>query len=510
MLHDGSSGAVTHAPPKTEMGEPETRKKKDSARPSDRPSVMPPSVGEGGGLGLGDPSSGAVDVPEGREFGPGDADLELPTNQRETRPARSLVEHILDFVAFVGKQMPLTDLLDGVPARFGAILAADVVSLYLLEGEGEDLVLRANVGFTKEAQGRIRLRLGEGLTGLAVQQKRPVAVVRASRHDRFRRFAELDEDRFPIFMAVPVVGPEQRALGALVVQRREAPFSDAEVALATALTAPIAYAVRHAALLDELRDKPVRKTGGGTRKVTLPGKPIVPGRALGAVTSLRRPAKDRKQSARADEVKLVRAAFDAVEKAIHGLEERAHDAALGEEARFLAGYALIASDSRLRERTLELIGKGKGAPEALSTVAREVTRAATGIVGDPFLAERSRDIEDFCDAVLMLASPDARAETPTKAVLIGDDFTVFDLLVTARMQPVGVVLTERASPRGAALLRLFGVPAIVDVQGAFRWASPGDVALLDADHGFLVVNPSRAEVSSLRAYRRDHDELDED
>jgi phosphotransferase system enzyme I (PtsP) len=401
--------------------------------------------------------------------------------------------------------MPLTSLLDGVPARFGAILAADVVSLYLLEGEGDDLVLRANVGFTKSAQGRIRLRVGEGLTGLAVEQKRPVAVVRASRHDKFRRFAELDEDRFPIFLAAPIIGPEQRALGALVVQRRENPFGEAEVALATALTAPIAYAVRHAALLDELRDRPVRKTGGGTRKVTLPGQPIVAGRVLGAVASLRRPAKDRKQSARKDEVKLVRAAFDAVEKSIHSLQVKAHDAALGEEARYLAGYALIASDSRLRERTLELIGKGMGSPEALSTVAREVTRAATGIVGDPFLAERSRDIEDFCDAVLMLASPDARAETPTKAVLIGDDFTVFDLLVTARQQPVGVVLTERASPRGAALLKLFGVPAIVDVQGAFRWASQGDVALLDADHGFLVVNPSRAEVSSVRASRRENE-----
>jgi phosphotransferase system enzyme I (PtsP) len=47
-----------------------------------------------------------------------------------------------------------------------------------------------------------------------------------------------------------------------------------------------------------------------------------------------------------------------------------------------------------------------------------------------------------------------------------------------------------------------GLPAIVDVAGVFRWASPGDIALLDADHGFLVINPSRAEVAGLRAERR--------
>jgi phosphoenolpyruvate-protein kinase (PTS system EI component) len=48
-----------------------------------------------------------------------------------------------------------------------------------------------------------------------------------------------------------------------------------------------------------------------------------------------------------------------------------------------------------------------------------------------------------------------------------------------------------------------GVPSIVNVAEVFRWASPGDVALLDADHGFLVINPSRGEVASMRAKRRE-------
>ncbi len=162
----------------------------------------------------------------------------------------------------------------------------------------------------------------------------------------------------------------------------------------------------------------------------------------------------------------------------------------------------MASDSRLRERALELIARGQSAAEALSTVAREVTRAATSIVGDPFLEQRSRDIEDLCDAVLMFASPDLRAEAPSKAVLIGEDLTMFDLLVTARTQPAGVLLTSEASPRTSALLKLLDVPSVANVEGAFRWVSPGDVALVDADHGFVIVNPSRAEVAGLRAYRR--------
>jgi phosphotransferase system enzyme I (PtsP) len=132
-----------------------------------------------------------------------------------------------------------------------------------------------------------------------------------------------------------------------------------------------------------------------------------------------------------------------------------------------------------------------------------VTRAAATITRDPFLEERARDIEDLCDALTMLAASDKRAELPSKAILVGDGLSVFDLLVSARAHPVGVALTERASgPRTRALLLLLGVPAIVDVQGLFRWASDGDVALLDADHGLIVINPSKSEMAALREYKR--------
>ena len=52
------------------------------------------------------------------------------------------------------------------------------------------------------------------------------------------------------------------------------------------------------------------------------------------------------------------------------------------------------------------------------------------------------------------------------------------------------------------LLRLLGVPAMIDVGGLFRWAADGEVALLDADHGLLIINPSRSEVSAVRKHRK--------
>src|SRR5262245_58201851 len=83
---------------------------------------------------------------------------------------------VIDYVAFVAKPMPLSLLLDDAPQRIAAILGADVASLYLLEGDGDELVLRGNVGFPLEARGTVRLTVGQGITGMVVECLRPISV----------------------------------------------------------------------------------------------------------------------------------------------------------------------------------------------------------------------------------------------------------------------------------------------------------------------------------------------
>jgi len=428
-------------------------------------------------------------------------------------PGDKRLDAVLDFVAFTARPMPLLTLLDEAPRRIAVTLGADVCSLYLLEGDQSELVMRGNVGFSNGAIGQVRLRVGEGITGQAVEYMRPITTSTAEEHGAYKHFAELGEERFPSFLAVPIRG-KAGPLGAIVVQRRESEFSDRDVELLSVLGGLIAAGVRTAELLDEAREKRARRAGGGTRKVTLTGRPLVVGRALGAVAALRRPPT--RPSERASSSKLVKGkvdhhgdvrvlegAFDVAQKAIRGLEERARKLGLGKDASFLGTYIEILDDARFRERATDLAASGVGVAQSLSQVARDVTRTAVSLTRDPYLEERARDIEDLCDALTMLAESDKRSALPSKALLVGDTLTVFDLLVSARSQPAGIALSERASgPRLRTLLKLLNVPAVVDVHGLFRWAADGDIALLDGDHGLLVINPSKGEMASLREYRR--------
>ena len=421
------------------------------------------------------------------------------------------LDGVLDFVAFAAKPMPLVTLLDEGPRRIATIFEADVCSLYLLEGEGNELVMRGNVGFSHAAIGQVRLQIGEGMTGEAVEYLRPVTADDATEHESYKHFEELGEEEYPVFLAVPIRG-KSGPLGALVIQRREVHFPGHDIELLTALGALIAAGIRHAELIDARRDARAsspRRAGGGTRKVTLPGTPLVKGRAIGAIAALRRPPQrpsERSMAIHAEnagEARLLRGAFDVADKAIRAIASRAKTLHLGREAQFLSTYVEILGDMRFRERAFELVEEGGGLAQSLGRVAREVTRSAAQFTKDSFLEERARDVEDLCDALTMLAAADKRAELPSKALLVGDALSVFDLLISARAHPVGVALTERASgPRTRTLLKLLGVPSIVGVQGLFRWASDGDVALLDADHGLFVINPSKSEMASLREYKR--------
>lgn len=413
------------------------------------------------------------------------------------------LDAVLDCVSSSAKSASLVSLLDETPRRFAQIFGADVVSLYLLEGDGATLVLRGNVGFPRDTRGKVRLAVGEGITGTVLSTLRPLSALDASTLEGYRSFPELGEEAFPVFAAVPILG-KSGPLGVTVLQRRARAFTKADLELLVALSATIAAGVRAAELVDTARDKtvPPRRAGGGTRKVTLPGHPAVPGRVVGAVAATKRPPARAREGQSPGEIGRLKTAFDVAEKSILGLLAAADAAGLGDGARFLHTYMEILGDARLRSEVLKRCDRGLGVAEALGQVVRAVARAAA-TQGSPFLEERARHIEDLCDALLMIASADPRAQLPSQAILVCEQLSVFDVLVSARSRPVGVAVSEQAAnARTQVLLSLLDIPALVDVGGLFRWVSDGDIALLDADHGLFVVNPSRSEVALVREARK--------
>jgi GAF domain-containing protein len=140
--------------------------------------------------------------------------------------------------------------LDLITQRTADVMGMDSCSIYLLDDDGERLMLKATTGLAAEAVGQARLRLGEGLTGWAAQEGQPVAVADAARDPRFKFLPETEETRFQSLLAVPLVNQE-RVIGAMNVQTRaHYEFSDDEVEL-LGLIADLAAGALEKAMLYE-------------------------------------------------------------------------------------------------------------------------------------------------------------------------------------------------------------------------------------------------------------------
>src|SRR3990172_7759694 len=75
-------------------------------------------------------------------------------------------------------------------------LGLDICSVYLWDGEY--LVLRASHGLAQEALGKAKLKIGEGITGSAVEARKPILVEDVSQDSRYRYFPETKEEQYKI------------------------------------------------------------------------------------------------------------------------------------------------------------------------------------------------------------------------------------------------------------------------------------------------------------------------
>jgi uroporphyrinogen-III synthase len=127
------------------------------------------------------------------------------------------------FLHEIGQRIAAADPLHMVLARVvefvSAVVMCDSCFIYVLE-DG-DLTLRASKNPHAEVVDRLKLRIGQGITGWVAENKKPVVLSSNAFQDhRFQSFTELPEDRYEAFLSVPVLCRD-KLVGVINVQHRE-------------------------------------------------------------------------------------------------------------------------------------------------------------------------------------------------------------------------------------------------------------------------------------------------
>lgn len=386
-------------------------------------------------------------------------------------------------------------------------MGVDVCSLYLLQEK--TLILVATDGLDPLSVGRVRMRIEEGLTGLAVEKLQPVIVKEASRHPRFKYFPETGEEKFHSFAAFPLLDREA-VVGVLTVQTVEPrDFLPREVEMLKVVSFQLAGVIYRMVALESMQIQTPRREGHFER---LKGIPVAPGFGIGSAFFLTHgvppvilvPGKGRKDRP-AEAWRRLRQSIAKTSGDLLRLEKKLLKKFSKKESDIFYSHRMILSDKSFQKKLKSLIDKGMGPIETVRDVIGEYLHQFETI-DDPHFKERAGDLEDIRQRLMdhLIAKRRLRKKELWEGILVAESLIPSD---AARLDPKRIqgIVTERGgvTSHAAILARSLGIPAVMGVAEAVRKVEPGAVLIVDGDTGQVFVNP-RKEI--LQEYERIQDQ----
>ena len=371
---------------------------------------------------------------------------------RQTHPHLSLLE---DISTLVSHSHDLQEALDSIVAIVADRMGTEVCSIYILDQQKRRLTLCATMGLDQESVGKVSMGTGEGLTGLVIERMKPVMVVDALAHPRYKYFPETHEERFHSFLGVPLI-EKKMPLGVLVVQtsrRRE--FSRDEIRLLRTISAHASSIIVQARLADSLRNKEQerkeyrkrmvdamrklrsyeRKRGERAVKVhqkwrgRLTGLAASPGFGRGRAFVLQprmELAAIKKQRAKNPEreIERFRGAVERGIEQINIVKSRMSSLISKEEGAIFDVYRLILEDPAIIQQIEGQIRHEGYTAEYATRVIFESYLQSISQIDDSYLRERTSDVKDAAQRLLENLSGAANhgPNIPEDAVLVARGF----------------------------------------------------------------------------------------
>jgi phosphoenolpyruvate-protein phosphotransferase (PTS system enzyme I) len=168
------------------------------------------------------------------------------------------------------------------------------------------------------------------------------------------------------------------------------------------------------------------------------------------------------------------------------------------EASILEAYLLMVGDETLGEAVRGQIHESYRCADWATAAATEHLAGRLERVDDPYMRERSHDIE-FVGELLVRAlggHTDAQPFALTEpAIVVAHDLSPADTAAMVGVPVAGFVTEVGARTSHTAIMaRALGIPAVLGVHDALARISGGDVVILDGLRGRVVVAPSDEQV----------------
>jgi phosphotransferase system, enzyme I, PtsP len=421
-----------------------------------------------------------------------------------TRNHSKLICDIGELSAIITDAADLDGLLQRIVYTVAAHMEADVCSVYLYDEEKNELVLRATKGLLPSSVGNVRLRPGEGLTGMAFQQRQPVCEGDASQHPNFRFFPGIGEELFRSFVAVPILRG-RRGVGALTLQSRQPEhFSPEDVQAFRAITAQLATTIEMARLLltMDVPARPTRPPAVISELKYVHGRVGAEGCALGLTVQVKAPSLADLRAADSPKPLCLadfRRAVQDTEKELEALESSAVERLSEVTSIIFSAHLLMLRDSVWLNAIESLIGRGVPPAEAVHQIVLEYV-ARFERMENSYFREKRYDVLDVGQRLLRnLLGRHEGASGLQGCIVIAHELLPSEALKLG-LQHVGgiVLLSGGVTSHVAVLARSLDLPLLIVDEPRLLDVPDGTRAVLDATHGNLFIEPEAAVEQKFR------------
>jgi phosphotransferase system enzyme I (PtsP) len=402
------------------------------------------------------------------------------------------------------ESMSVEDFMERTVVLVSQHLQTDVCSIYIYDDDEEVLVLEATKGLKAEAVGQVSMKLGEGLTGKALKELRPIVVSGASSDPSYKHFSGIDEELYENFLAVPITRGVVR-IGVLVLQRKQKrTFSESDIMACRGVASQLANIIENAKFLMTLH------TPKESHKVAkdISGLKFVRGR-LAAEGYAHSPAKildkDRTfellertsfdgELGLEDFERAVKITGEQLEELQSKVEEKLSDSA----SLIFASHLLILKDHEFTGQMRKRIESGVNAAEAIIQVARHYIDIFHSSHND-YMIEKTQDVEDL--AVRLVSNLNSGSEELVDYaghVIITKELFPSDILRLSSEGAAGVVLVSGGVTSHLSILaRSLAMPTIIVNNSDLLEVPDGTMVLLDGYVGNLYVEPGEDVVKDI-------------
>lgn len=205
----------------------------------------------------------------------------------------------------------------------------------------------------------------------------------------------------------------------------------------------------------------------------------------------------------ASEIARLDAAIEQATAEITAIRDIAKESLGAEEAQVFEAHLLVVADPELTGQIKATIEANKvNAEAALKEVSEMFINIFASMEDNPYMQERAADIKDVSERVMAallgvkLPSPATISE---EVIVIAHDLTPSD---TAQLnkQYVRAFATNIGgrTSHSAIMARSLEIPAIVGTKSITETVKDGDLLIVDALEGIVIVNPTEAQVADYR------------